>query len=158
MAGPASEIESITWGEGGTVLYVEDYFSNLKLMEHLFRLRPALNLIAARDGKSGLQMAREQQPALILLDLNLPDMNGRDILTKLRTEPLTSAIPVIALSADATPSQIERLMRDGAADYLTKPINVQKFLEVLDRTLNTTTQPAPRAKLRELSPAFETQP
>jgi PAS domain S-box-containing protein len=155
---PQSEIESITWGEGGTVLYIEDNFSNLKLIERLFRLRPALKLIAARDGKSGLQMAREQLPALILLDLNLPDMNGRDILTKLRTEPLTCAIPVIALSADATPSQIERLLRDGAADYLTKPINVQKFLEVLDRTLNTTIQPAPRAKLRELSPAFETQP
>jgi signal transduction histidine kinase/FixJ family two-component response regulator len=155
---PPPEIESITWGEGGTVLYVEDNFSNLKLIERLFRLRPALKLIAARDGKSGLQMAREQLPALILVDLNLPDMNGRDILTKLRTEPLTSAIPVIALSADATPGQIERLMQDGAADYLTKPINVQKFLDVLDRTLNSTTQPARRTELRELRPAFETQP
>lgn len=155
---PPSEIEAVIWGEGGTVLYVEDNFSNLKLIESLFRLRPALKLIAARDGKSGLQMAREQLPVLILLDLNLPDMNGRDVLTKLRTEPMTSAIPVVALSADATPGQIDRLMRAGAADYLTKPINVQKFLEVLDRTLHITTPPARRADLCDLSPAFKAKP
>lgn len=151
---PPSQIELVTWGASGTVLYIEDNFSNLKLIERLFRLRPALTLIAARDGRSGLEMASAQQPVLILLDLNLPDMNGRDVLNRLRAEPVTSAIPVIALSADATPGQIERLLRAGAADYLTKPINVEKFLTSLDRTLNAKAQPPPGARVRETAPAL----
>jgi PAS domain S-box-containing protein len=116
-----------------TVLYIEDNLSNLHLVERLLDHRPSLNLIGANSGAAGLDMARRHHPDLILLDLNLPDMNGRDVLLHLRGEG--SQVPVIVLSADATPGRRTSLKEAGAFDYLTKPLDVKKFFEVLDRAI-----------------------
>ncbi|BCM90973.1 aerobic respiration control sensor protein ArcB [Abditibacteriota bacterium] len=118
-----------------TVLSVEDNLSNLWLLEAILTRRPEINLLAAMQGSVGLDLARQHVPDLILLDLNLPDMTGAQVLEQLRNSEATAEIPVIVISADATPLQIERLLRAGAQDYLTKPLNVAKFLRTLDETL-----------------------
>jgi signal transduction histidine kinase/ActR/RegA family two-component response regulator len=119
-----------------TVLYIEDNLSNLKLVESILKHRPAIKLISAMQGRMGWELAREHQPHVILMDLNLPDLSGHDILLRLRADPRTQPIPVIVLSADATPGQIEKLLAAGAQAYLTKPIDVHGFLSLLDRTLH----------------------
>ncbi|MBA4380495.1 MAG: hypothetical protein C0393_07470, partial [Anaerolinea sp.] len=119
----------------GTVLYVEDNLFNLQLVEQIFTRRPAIKLITALQGRLAVDLACDHTPDLILLDLHLPDMHGADVLRLLRAEPKTQAIPVIVLSADATPSQIERLKAAGAQDYLTKPLDVRQFLEMLDKMI-----------------------
>ncbi len=121
------------------VLYVEDNASNLKLMQRILAHRPEVNLLTAVDGTSGLQMAQANSPDLILLDLQLPDMAGDMVLDRLHSDERTRDIPVVMLSADATPSQIKRLLAAGAHDYLTKPIEVQKFLHILDSVLEEQT-------------------
>src|SRR2546427_771122 len=83
-------------------------------------------------GRRGLELARNRRPDLILPDLHLPDMSGRDVLAALRDEPSTRDIPVVILSADATAHQIERLLAEGARHYLTKPLDVQLLLTLLD--------------------------
>ena len=118
-----------------TVLYIEDNLSNLRLVERLLDHRPSLSLIAANTGAAGLEMARQHQPDLILLDVNLPDMDGREVLFRLRGQPQTAPIPVIVLSADATPGQKTRLTEAGAFAYLTKPLEVKKFFSELDRAI-----------------------
>ncbi len=123
------------------VLYIEDNLSNLKLIRQVLAKRPAIRLEAAMQGGLGLNAARELLPEAILLDINLPDMEGYEVLAKLRGDPRTAGIPVIMISADAMQTQIDRLLKAGARAYLTKPIDVAKFLEVLDDTLadgNTT--------------------
>ncbi|MBW3635734.1 MAG: PAS domain-containing protein [Armatimonadetes bacterium] len=119
-----------------TILYMEDNLSNLNLIEHILSRRAQFRLLSAMQGRRGLELAREHCPDLILLDLHLPDINGDEVLRHLRAEPATRDIPVIILSADATPKQIERLLEMGAGAYLTKPLDVKKFLAVLDGTLN----------------------
>ncbi|RYX85275.1 PAS domain S-box protein [bacterium] len=125
-----------------TVLSVEDNLSNLWLLEAILTQRPEINLLAAMQGSVGLDMARQHAPDLVLLDLNLPDMTGAQVLEQLRADETTAHIPVIVISADATPTQIERLLRAGAKDYLTKPLNVPKFLRTLDETLALIPRPA----------------
>jgi signal transduction histidine kinase/CheY-like chemotaxis protein len=119
-------------GSRRTVLYIEDNLSNLKLIEQLIGRRHDLQLISAMQGRLGLDLAREHTPDLVLLDLHLPDIPGAEVLARLRHDPSTSGIPVVILSADATPRQIERLLAQGADAYLTKPLDVKKFLELLD--------------------------
>jgi CheY-like chemotaxis protein len=87
------------------------------------------------QGGMGLELAREHGPDMILLDLHLPDINGDEVLRRLRAEPETQGIPVVMLSADATPRQIERLLQAGASAYLTKPLDVKRFLQVVEETL-----------------------
>jgi PAS domain S-box-containing protein len=118
-----------------TVLYIEDNLSNLNLIEHILRRRDKIRLLSAMQGRRGLELAREHRPQLILLDLHLPDMMGDEVLRHLRAESETLDIPVVMLSADATPRQIERLLEAGAATYLTKPLDVKEFMTVLDKTL-----------------------
>lgn len=118
--------------EGKTVLHIEDNLSNLRLVEQLVRQRPEVKLITAIQGRLGLELARQHRPDLILLDLNLPDMNGIDVLTALRADPATQAIPVAIVSADATPGQADRLRANGAIAYLAKPLDVTALLAVLD--------------------------
>ncbi len=86
-----------------------------------------------------MQIARERRPDLILLDLNLPDIGGGEVLRRLRGEPGCTSIPVVVISADATLGQIGRLKEAGAYEYLTKPLDVKKFLEVLDGALDVVT-------------------
>jgi signal transduction histidine kinase/CheY-like chemotaxis protein len=118
-----------------TILYIEDNLSNVKLVEHILsRWRPA-KLLSALEGGLGLDLARSHAPDLILLDLHLPDVNGSEVLVELREQPETAGVPVVVVSADATPGQIERLLSLGAAEFLTKPVDVPAFVATLDRLL-----------------------
>lgn len=118
-----------------TLLYIEDNAANFKLMEHVFHLRPSVKLLGAVCGRRGLEMAMEHHPDLVLLDLNLPDLNGDEVLAELQADPRTASIPVVMVSGDAIPSQIQRLMAAGARDYITKPFNLKRFLGVIDELL-----------------------
>jgi CheY-like chemotaxis protein len=123
-----------------TVLYIEDNLSNLRLVERLFESRPDVELITAGQGRLGIDLARQHVPALILLDLHLPDINGNEVLEQLRSDPTTAHVPVIMLSADATARQSKRLLDAGADAYLTKPLDVRTLLTLLDETLGRATQ------------------
>ena len=114
------------------VLYIEDDPVNFTLVERILEFRPALKLMHARSGESGVELAQAHSPRLILLDLNLPDIHGSEVLRRLQKEPVTAKVPVVVLSADATPSQIERLLTAGARNYLTKPFDIDPFLAVVD--------------------------
>lgn len=115
------------------VLYIEDNLANLKLVETILQRRPGIRLVSAMQGRLGLEMARTCAPDLALLDLNLPDISGQEVLRELRSDPVTCNVPIVILSADATPGQAQRLLDEGAAAYLTKPIEVKEFLEVMDQ-------------------------
>ena len=111
-----------------TVLYIEDNPSNMSLVEYVLAQRPQVRLLAASRGGEGMEIARREQPDMILLDLHLPDMTGFDVLTTLRTDARTRAIPVAGISADATRGTIARLLDAGACAYLSKPLNVEHLL------------------------------
>ena len=117
------------------VLYIEDNLSNLKLIQHILAHRPEVRLIPAMQGRLGLELAQEHQPALILLDQHLPDMTGDEVLRRLQAYPETRHIPVVMITADATPSHVDRLLAAGARGYLIKPLDVMKFLAVLTNAL-----------------------
>jgi CheY-like chemotaxis protein len=114
------------------VLYIEDDLVNFTLVERILEFRPTLKLMHARCGEAGVELAQAHNPKLILLDLNLPDIHGSEVLRRLQDEPTTAKVPVVVLSADATPSQIERLLTAGARNYLTKPFDIDPFLAVVD--------------------------
>ena len=122
-------------GASATVLYVEDNPSNLRLVERILTQRPGIHLLSTPQGKAGIDLARQHKPDLVLLDLHLPDIQGQEVLTNLRGNESTAQIPVVIISADATPRQMQRLKEAGAQAYLTKPIAVGRFLQVLDETL-----------------------
>ena len=117
------------------LLYVEDNPANLRLVEEIVRFRADLRLLSAPDGHIGLALARAHQPEIVLMDVNLPGMSGIEVLRQLRADPATAAIPVIALTANAMPRDIERGMAAGFNRYLTKPIEIDKFTEAIDSTL-----------------------
>ncbi|MDQ3929749.1 MAG: PAS domain-containing protein, partial [Chloroflexota bacterium] len=119
------------------VLYIEDNVSNLRLIERILDRHTNIRLFSSMQGRLGLELAREQQPDLIILDLHLPDMKGDEVLRRLQAERETAHIPVVILSADATPGQVERLLAAGASAYLTKPLDVKQFIQVLEGTLYT---------------------
>jgi CheY-like chemotaxis protein len=121
----------------GVVLYVEDNRSNVRLMERVLERRPGVRLLHAGCGEEGLKMAKALQPDLIFLDLHLPDMSGEDVLRLLWEDAALRGIPVVVLSADATPSQARRLKAGGAIDYLTKPLEIGQVMRVLDQSLNS---------------------
>ena len=115
-----------------TVLYIEDNASNLQLVKRIFRDRDDMVLCTASRGREGIDMARDVQPGLVLLDLHLPDMSGAEVLDALNDDPLTAAIPVVVVSADATIDQIRHLRAGGVADYVTKPFEVPRLVAVID--------------------------
>ncbi|MEY2441531.1 MAG: hypothetical protein QOJ46_957 [bacterium] len=115
-----------------TVLYIEDNPSNIKLVETILQERPEVTLLVAQQGRLGIELAREHMPALVLLDLNLPDLAGEEVLNRLRGDPRTADIPVVMVSADATSAQLARLRSAGAESYLTKPFQIEQFLAVID--------------------------
>jgi signal transduction histidine kinase/ActR/RegA family two-component response regulator len=119
-----------------TVLVVEDNMSNFRLIEQIFAGRPNVKLLAAIEGTLGLDLARHHDPDLVLLDLHLPGMVGEEVLEQLKADPRTEHIPVVILSADATKSRINRLLAAGARDYLTKPLDVRRFLDVVEGVLS----------------------
>jgi CheY-like chemotaxis protein len=118
------------------VLYIEDDLVNFTLVERILEFRPALKLLHAARGEAGVELAQIHHPKLILLDLNLPDMHGSEVIERLQSDPSTAQVPVVVLSADATPSQIERLLTAGARNYLTKPFDIDPFLAVVDEMVN----------------------
>ncbi|TNF34623.1 MAG: PAS domain S-box protein [Gammaproteobacteria bacterium] len=118
------------------VLYIEDNAANLKLVEALFQHHPNMYLLSATTGHEGMELASQYQPDTILLDIHLPDVNGFVILNKLRSDDRTKNIPVIALSADAMPLDVERGLQAGFTDYLTKPIKIDGLITTLEKTLS----------------------
>jgi signal transduction histidine kinase len=120
---------------GRLVLHIEDNLSNLSLIERVLAQRPGVEVIAAMQGRLGIELARKHQPSLVLLDLHLPDIDGEQVLQALRDDPTTSSIPVVIVSADATSRQIQRLLNAGAAAYITKPIDVREVLRHLDEAV-----------------------
>lgn len=121
-----------------TILYVEDNLSNLALIEQVLVELPHIELISAIQGELGTEMARRHSPDLILLDLHLPDLPGWEVLERLQQDETTRHIPVVVVSADATSRQIENLMAAGARAYLTKPLDVDEFFQVITEILATT--------------------
>jgi PAS domain S-box-containing protein len=114
------------------ILHVEDNLANLALVEQILARHQEVELIAATLGGLALDLARRHRPDIILLDLHLPDMSGIDVLNRLRADPLTSDIPVVVVSADATPQRMQRLDASAVAAYLTKPIDVRELLRVIE--------------------------
>jgi PAS domain S-box-containing protein len=118
-----------------TLLYVEDNPANLELVEQLIARRGDLRLISATDGTLGIEYARACLPAVILMDINLPGINGTQAMQVLRNDPATAHIPIIALSANAVPRDVERALEAGFFNYITKPIKVAEFMGALDVAL-----------------------
>jgi PAS domain S-box-containing protein len=118
-----------------TLLYVEDNPANLTLVQKLIARRPELRLLTAVDGLQGIQVARDNLPEVILMDINLPGISGIDAMKILRKDPLTAHIPVLAISANAMAGDIKRGMEAGFFGYLTKPIKVNEFMTALDGAL-----------------------
>ncbi len=120
---------------GGRVLYIEDNLANFALVQKVFARLGGLELLSAMQGQMGIELAAQHAPDLILLDLHLPDIDGEEVLRRLRADERMRDIPVIILSADATSMQRERLKAAGAEDYLTKPLELAGFVEAVERAL-----------------------
>jgi len=120
-----------------TLLYVEDNPANLQLVEQLIARRATIRLLTAVDGHQGIQLARAHQPDVILMDINLPGISGIEALQILRDDPATARIPIVALSANAMPTDIRKGLAAGFFSYLTKPIKVKEFMEALDAALES---------------------
>ena len=118
-----------------TVLYVEDNPANLMLVEDLMARRPDIRLLTARDSTRGIEIASASRPDVILMDINLPGISGVNAMRILAEDTSTAHIPVVALSANAIPRDIETGLQAGFFRYLTKPIKVNEFMDTLDVAL-----------------------
>jgi len=149
VEGPLEQFERVTGtapeslcGEAASsdlrhkILYIEDNMANVRLVERVFQRRQDVDVIAAMQGRLGVDLAREHSPTLILLDLHMPDINGDEVLHQLREDPVTATTPVVIVSADATAGQIERLLAEGATGYLTKPLDLQELLTVFESAVD----------------------
>ncbi|MFN0315321.1 MAG: CHASE3 domain-containing protein [Burkholderiales bacterium] len=114
-----------------TILYVEDNPANLELVEQIIARRPDLRLLSAADAKAGIESARANLPEVILMDIHLPGISGTEAMKMLLADPTTARIPVIAISANAMPRDIELALEAGFFNYLTKPIKVKEFMDAL---------------------------
>jgi len=114
-----------------TLLYVEDNPANLNLVEQIIARQPNLSLLSAVDGISGIEIGRTAHPDVILMDINLPDISGLEALKILQSDPFTSHIPIVAISASAMPRDIKQGLKAGFFGYITKPIKVNEFLDAL---------------------------
>ena len=118
----------------GTVLYIEDNHSNYELVNDILANQcPGVKLVTSIYGNTTIRLAKEYFPDMILLDLDLPDINGHEVLKRLKVDSKTKVIPVVVLSADAMPEKARILMEAGASDYLTKPIDINKFLTIVQQ-------------------------
>jgi CheY-like chemotaxis protein len=134
-ASPAPGDPQATRAVGGRrqVLYVEDNPVNALIVGELLARRSDTSLHVAADGASGVVQAMALRPDLILLDMQLPDFDGFEVLRRLRAHPDTASIPCIAVSANAMPQDIERALQAGMSDYWTKPLDLTAFMAALDR-------------------------
>jgi len=133
-----------------TLLYVEDNPANLTLVEHLIARRSDLKLLTAINGHLGVQLARELKPDVILMDINLPGISGFEALRLLQEDDATANIPVIALSANAMPRDIEKGMSAGFFRYLTKPIRIIEFMSALDIAMQHASEQTPKNSIAEI--------
>jgi PAS domain S-box-containing protein len=125
-------LPAVTDNQHGTVLLIEDNPANVQLIERVLEHAGNITLISAMYGGLGLELARHHHPDLVLLDLHLADISGLEVLRQLQADPDTASMPVVVVSADATSGQIERAIAAGATAYLTKPIDIQELLAVVD--------------------------
>lgn len=142
---PASPVKSLPPAPAGaapmqnhqthTLLYIEDNPANLRLVQKIMGMRPQLALLDAPNAEIGLAVAEARLPHLILMDINLPGMNGFEALRRLRANPATRSIPVLAISANAMLRDIDNAREAGFDDYLTKPLDIPRFLALLDASL-----------------------
>jgi CheY-like chemotaxis protein len=135
-------------GQVQTLLYVEDNPANLMLVEELVARRTDIRFLSAVDGNQGLEIARVSRPDVILMDINLPGISGIEVMRILAEDAATAQIPVVALSANAIPRDIEAGLQAGFFRYLTKPIRVEQFMDTLDLALKL-------AKTKAIIPAGE---
>lgn len=139
IAGNAVPVELMAQVQGNsalrTLLYVEDNPANLMLVEQIIEDHPDVRMLSARDGHLGIALARAHLPDVILMDINLPGISGFQALKILREDPVTAHIPVVALSANAMPRDIEKGLEAGFFRYLTKPIKVNELMNALDDAL-----------------------
>ncbi len=117
------------------LMLVEDNLANLRVVEAMLRQRPGVSVLPAMQGRLALELASQHPLDVIVLDLHLPDMPGNEVLHRLKANPSTRDIPVIVASADASPRRADQLREAGAFDYLTKPLDLQRFLGVIDAAL-----------------------
>ncbi len=141
----AAQQEGADWGADAaplvedfkTILYIEDNLSNINLIQQALAARDYRGrFLTAMQGSVGLDLATQHHPDLILLDVHLPDIMGDVVLQRLKESAATQNIPVVVLSADATPSQIKRLTEGGAQAYLTKPLDLKQFFGVLEQVFD----------------------
>ncbi|MGB9150720.1 MAG: response regulator, partial [Burkholderiales bacterium] len=118
-----------------SMLYVEDNPANLQLVEGILERRSDIRLLSAKNANRGIEIARNARPDIILMDINLPGINGYQALNILAQDPTTAHIPVIAISANAMSDNIEKGLRAGFFRYLTKPIKIDEFLDTVDAAL-----------------------
>jgi len=118
------------------VLYVEDNPANMRLVEQLLKTFPDIELVGAETAEDGLEMAQKDVPDLVLMDINLPGMNGYEALDELKKIEKTKDVPVVAISANALASDVEKGINAGFSDYITKPINLQAFFTTIKKHLN----------------------
>ena len=129
---PASLVGKKKEDSSQIVLYVEDNFDNLDLVEKILKMRPHIRLFSAGLGQTGIELASKIKPDLILLDISLPDMSGIEVLSALKAQGINSEVPIIALSANAGDRDIQEALDAGFNHYITKPINISEFLETID--------------------------
>ena len=139
-------------GASISVLYIEDNPANVELVTRFLRGKPNIRLRSEASGRAGIESATRDVPDIILLDLHLPDMHGDQVLSELKAEPATAAIPVVVLSADASRAVVHRLLASGALAYLTKPIELAELGTLLD------TFAAARAQDQQPQPAVQIVP
>jgi len=117
------------------LLYIEDNEFNRLLLASIIEKRPEMTLIVATNGKQGIALAQKEQPDLILVDIGLPDIDGFAVFRELQNQSITSGIPAVALSGNASPEDIEKTRAAGFAGHIAKPINISKFFAILDEIL-----------------------
>ena len=126
---------SLTNNNETKILYIEDIPANVELVKTVLNYRQEVRLLAASTALAGIELAQSEFPDLILMDIHLPDMGGLVAFKKLQTINETKDIPVIALTSDAMDVDIKKALAMGFKDYLTKPIDVPRFLEAIDKVL-----------------------
>jgi signal transduction histidine kinase/ActR/RegA family two-component response regulator len=132
---PPADVDRAADRDGRVLLLIEDNLANLRLVEAMLRQRPHVTVLPAMQGGLGLELAYNNTPDVIVLDLHLPDMSGREVLTRLKADPRTRDIPVLVATADVDRRRGQALVADGAFAYLTKPLDLQSFLGTVDDAL-----------------------
>ena len=131
----STELDEIPADACRLVLSIEDNKENLALIEGIFNMRPEITLLTAVQGTIGVELARKHRPDLVLLDLDLPDISGEEVIERLRADPATAHLPVVVVSADVSPGQARQLIALGAVAYVTKPFDIAELLRIVDETL-----------------------